>query len=298
MVAPLVSRRPKRPMPAIAFVAVLAPLLALAWCWATRRELTSADPRVALLAHVLVLLVPVVWTYFVFSERNVYLANDERELARRSAVADGWWCLTGPLATLVLAMIFLGSAAVHAFAQGAVPERSGPAEVILWWTLLTPFLLFWNAVLREPAIVRVGEEGVRVGNLRFVEWARLVGYARRGSHFELFHEASLHVPLSQIRLARESDAAFFAEQLRVHRVAEISTPFAFTVVRVCAFLFGGALAASGYAASSYGIPRVWVLVTVFAGGIATMAALDFHRGIRRVTAIRPVMEAPDQTDAR
>lgn len=284
-------------MPTAAFVAVIVPMLGLAWCWTTGRVLTAGDPRIALFAHVLALLVPVLWAYFFFLEPDVYLPSDERTLARRDSLGDGWWSIAVPSATPVLALAFLALAAVHAFAPGAQPERSGPGEVLLWWLLSIPVLLFWGGGLRMTPVLRVGAEGIRVGNVHFAEWERLVGYARRGSRFDLFHDANPHFPLSRVRLEDESEAALLLEQLRAHRVPEVRGHVAFALAQVCTAIAGCVLLALGYGVSVlYAVPRAWVLAAVFAAGVAAVAALDRHRGLAKVTTVGPIMEPADKTD--
>lgn len=140
----------------------------------------------------------------------------------------------------------------------------------------------------------VSDEGVRTGNLHFVEWSRLDHVVQSGSRFDLFHEVNPNLPFSCVRLKNSDARQIFLERLAKHHVRFAEAPLG--ILRVVRFLVaavalaelaGGRLFLQSHAAAN---PLSAVVLVFVAGLLATML-LERYRGIVAVTQLKPLLEA-------
>jgi len=299
---PLRIRRPER-VPALreaAAVAVVAiPVGAFLFLLLTGRPLHLPGRATNLLAHALLLLVPLVWAAPLLP-RRLELVGEPGELLVASThlreLGTSWW-----QSVLVWPAPLLG---VVVLAEAAAGGLLGPNEALAtpaWDALLTFLLVFALAVFYANGFlqrheVRLVPEGLRVGLPHFVPWESIERMAPRPDGWALHHRVNPCAPFVVIRFRDDEARERLAREIERRDVlVKEGSCASFHLARAGLALAALILLASGGLAWRSGLHGGLVVLAVFLAGIAGTLAVERLRGLAGVQTLKPVVEGKEES---
>jgi hypothetical protein len=306
MPPPLEYRRSRSlPLPVqLAVMAIwLLPLAGLALLWYREGTLYLEERTANLLLHGALLLVPVAWAGSLLAHPIRFRRSAETELGRTTffdTLDADWWQSVMMWPAPAFALGLLAERAHQALGDLGPPLASTAPEILLLWSVTFGLAFFWGTAFMDHAPVRVSEEGLRMTNLHFLEWAALHRVVQRGDRFSVYHRVNPALPFGSFRLRDETSRGELLSRLSRHGVTQSpGPPGVLLAVRVLVALLAVLqLVGSAWLSRQASGNRLWIVVLVFTAGLLCTLVLERYRGIGRVTQVRPVIEPDGEGPSR
>src|SRR4051812_45119360 len=272
-------------------VVILAPIGGLVYLWRTGQQIHFENPRINLVAHILIVIVPVIWSALIFAEPFGTKVAQETSLARSSFLetlkVDWWMSLmmwAAPLFALGSLLYLAARFMPHA---GGLSTTVGSA--VLTIALILALGLFYGSMVFTQAETRISDEGMRNGLLNFYEWESIDHFSREGDIYSIHHKARPELPASTFRLRTpESQATLerFAAEKKVQIVQGTGSALAkIKIGIIIGFILN--IVFSVVLAVATRLDLRWVLAISLGIGVLFTLVLERVRGVSKYTKVRP-----------
>jgi hypothetical protein len=296
MPEPLVIKQPDSGaspgMGLVLSVVILGPIGGLVYFWRTGKGIHFENPRVNLVAHMLIVIVPLIWSALIWAEPfRTKAASQETSLARSSYLETlkvDWWMSFMMWACPLFALGSLVYLAAR-FVPHAETLSTTVGSAVFTITVILALAVFYGSMLFTRAETRISDEGMRNGLLNFYEWERIDHFSREGDIYSIHHKARPALPASTFRLrARESQATLerFAAEKNV-RILE-GTGSALATIKVAViggFIFNILASVVLVAATRWDLR--WLIAISLGIGVLFTLLLERVRGVSKYTKVKP-----------
>jgi hypothetical protein len=303
MPSPLTIKRPD-PAPAAIQLLIgaifLLPLLALFYWWKQGKVIHFELPANNLIAHALIVIVPLIWAIMLWLEPFQTAAPRDTQLGETTyfgTLKVDWWM------SLLLwsCPAFALGALAWRFATSYLPhpERLSTSPLVALGTMVLIFAIaaFYATTLFNHAQIRISNEGLRNGLLNFYEWENIHHISQRDDIYSIYHRTNPRLPATCFNLrgpeARELLCKHLAEfniPLEPHPHAEARS----VKTAVIAGFFLNVI----ISALVLRITRLdlrWMTAISLGFAIISTLILERIRGVRNYTKLKPKIEpAPVQ----
>jgi hypothetical protein len=303
MPKPLVIKRPK-PAPPAKQLAVLmmvgVPLGYLAFLYSTGRPLYFHNAYANLGAYALLVLLPGCFALSIGRQPLEYLAADEVMISGRRRVSGfryTWWqsllVRAGVLSAFALLLVQAVIAALHP--EWLDPVSAGSAVMTMFVVALCT--LWATTAFGSTVVVRVSEEGVRLGTMTFLDWKDIVRAGERNGVIELFHRVNPYIPMAMFSPDDAAARSVFYTSIAQHQIRrsdETSARFLVlklivVVASVVIFLLGLTL----YLTTP--LDSRWIAVISVGLSIVATSLVERYRGISKLMTSKPQLAPPEGT---
>jgi hypothetical protein len=307
MARPLIIKRPKELgwLGQVAIVVVfVAPILGFIWCWAKVGNVHFEQPQLNLAAHVLLVLLPLIWAGVICSSPMEFTKTEEIVLGRSSYFRQfpvDWWMSLMTLAAPLFAAVTLGYEFFTHYLVHPESLATSPIKALAIMGTTLALGIFCAAILTgssEPRAL-VSDEGLRNGISVFYPWADIARVRRRGLLYVIYHKINPALPATCFEV-RDPEARSVLEQFLSAKQITISdtTHPQYTLVRIGVFAsFIAFLSGCFWLRLNTSIPLLWITVGAFMVGIVFTVLIEKIRGVSNYQKYQPVIEPPSLHDA-
>lgn len=303
MAGPLIIKQPKDlglAGQAAILVFIIAPIIAFIYCWVKHGGIHFEPPWLNLIAHVSLVVLPLVWACMIsstpmdFAESGEFFLGKPRLLGfLRNFLVDGWMAsltLAAPLfAAVTLIFEFFTKHLAH-------PENltTGPGKALAIMGMTFTLGLFCATVFTgssEPRAL-VSNAGLRTGIMTFHPWEDIDHIGVRGQLYIIYNRANAALPATSFEVRTDEARSVLERFLAVHQV-KVSNAIhpQYILLRLGVLgAFAGLLGVCFWIRANTGISLLWITVGAVAAGVVLTLLLEQIRGVPKYRKHRPVME--------
>jgi len=296
---PLVIKRPDSgASPGVGFlvsVVILGPIAGLLYLWRTGKEVHFDNPRINLVAHMLIVIVPLIWSALIWAEPFRTKASEETSLARSSyfnTLKVDWWMSFMMWACPLFALGALGYLATS-YLPHADALSTSLLSAVSTMGLILALGVFYGAMLFTRAETRISDEGMRNGLLNFYEWESIDHFSREGDIYSIHHKANPALPASTFRLrtpASQATLERFAAEKSVPILEGTGSALAtIKIAVIIGFILNIVFCLVLMVATRLDLR--WIVAISLGIGLLFTLVLERVRGVSKYTKVKPKIAA-------
>jgi hypothetical protein len=278
-------------MAAIFFV----PLLGLLYLWNQGKVIHFELPANNLIAHALIVIMPVIWAIVLWLEPFQTTASDDTQLGETTyfgTLKVDWWMSLMLWSCPVFALGALG----YRFATSYLPhpERLSTSPLVALGTMVFIFAIaaLYATTLFNHAQIRISNEGLRNGLLNFYEWENIHHISQRDDIYSIYHRTNPRLPATCFNLRSLETRELLCRHLAEFNIPLEPHPHA-EARGVKAAVIAGFILNLIVSALVLRITRFdlrWMTAISLGFAIISTLVLERIRGVRNYTKLKPKIE--------